>query len=130
MNTRRGQLRHNLLPIRLDAFREPDVAGLWRMLNNLGSPAERLLNPVFAFPFAVLASVQPDMVQPRKLSCCTIHEQHDPITIHDIGGMHLGFEDEALGIDEQVPLTTSDFFACIIATWSTQSYGFDASLYH
>ena len=72
MKAWRWQLRHNRVPIRLDTFGEPDIAGFGWMLDNLGSPSERLLNPVFAFPSAVVAGIEPDMTQPRKLSCSTI----------------------------------------------------------
>lgn len=57
MKARRRQLRHNLAPVRLDAFGEPGIAGYWRMLDDIRGPSNRLLNPVLTFPFAGVASI-------------------------------------------------------------------------
>ena len=52
------------------SFGEPKR--LWRMLDDLGRPSERLGGPVFVFPLAVVSSIQPDMTHPRKLGCSPI----------------------------------------------------------
>src|SRR5690349_7886268 len=101
----------NLLPVRFDIFGKPDIARLGRTLDNLSSPSQCGLGPVLAFPFAIVASIQPDMTKPRKLSCHAAGEQHHPITIHDVGSMHFGFEDQALGIDQQMALASLDLLA-------------------
>src|SRR5215469_2461298 len=119
------QLRHDFVPIGLDPFSNPNVARLGGMLDNLGSPSQRRLDPVLAFPFAVVTGIQPDMAQPGKLFCCALYYEHHAITIHDVSWMHLGFEHEALGIDEQMPFAPFDFLACVIAARATQTNGFD-----
>src|SRR5215471_15275294 len=101
MEARRRHLCHKLVPIRLGAFGEPDITRFWWMLDTLGWTAKSCLNPVFAF--AIVASIQPNMAQPWKLGWCTINEEDHPNTIHAIGGMYLGFEDEADAVST-VPL--------------------------
>ena len=86
------------------------------MLDNLGCAAQGILNPVFAFPFAMVASVEPDMMKLRKLSCSTIDEQFYAIAVHDIGSMDFGFQDKALCVYQQVAVASCDFLACIRAT--------------
>src|SRR5882762_8673637 len=126
MKPRRGQMRSNLLPVRLDALGKPDRARLWGMLDNLSRPPKLRLNPVLTFPFAVVASIQPDMTKPRKLGCSPIDEEHHSIAIHNVGGMNFGFKHEALRIHKQMTLAPFDFLACIIPARSAQSYCFDA----
>jgi hypothetical protein len=46
-------------------------------------------------------------------------------TIHDIGCMHFGFEDETLRVHQQMTFAPCDFLACVIATRATQTDGFD-----
>src|SRR6516225_12340117 len=43
------------------------------------------------------------------------HQKHAAITILDVGGMHDGVHQEALRVDENVPLLALDFLARIIA---------------
>jgi hypothetical protein len=72
------------------------------MLHRFHCPLQVRFEPVFAFPAAIVASVQPDVMQARKLLWDSIDEQDHAITVGDICLMDLGFEDEALGIDRAV----------------------------
>jgi len=43
------------------------------------------------------------------------HQKHAAIAILDVGGMHNGVHQEALRVDENVPLLALDLFAGIVA---------------
>lgn len=45
------------------------------------------------------------------------HEEHAAIAILDVRGMHDGVHQEALRVDENVPLLAFDLLACIISMW-------------
>src|SRR5947209_16411125 len=98
MESRRRQLLSNLVPVRFDTFRNPDVTRFRGMLDNLSRPPQRILNPVFAFPLAVIAPIEPNMVKQRKLSLNPVYKQFDAIAIHDIRRMNFRFEDKALRV--------------------------------
>src|SRR5690349_2227032 len=93
------------------------------MLHYFHRPPQVRFEPVFAFPFAIVASVEPDMMQTRELLCDSIHEQDHPIPIWNIGLVHLGFEHEALRIHEQMALASFDLLPAIIAAGSAHPGG-------
>jgi hypothetical protein len=55
-------------------------------------------------------------------------QQHTTIAILDVGRMHDGVHQQALGIDQNMPLLAVDFFACIVAMGSMQAPLFRRSL--
>ncbi len=84
------------------------------MLHDLYLPAERLFDPLNETPLLV-STIGPDQLQPRKAVCERREQEFPAVIILDIGFMHQHLHDQAIGIDEQMPLAAFDLFAAIVA---------------
>ncbi len=78
------------------------------MLHHFHGPLQVRFEPVFAFPAAIVAIIQPDVMQTRKLLRNAFDQQDHAITICDICLMDLGFEYEADAVST-VPLALAAF---------------------
>jgi hypothetical protein len=59
------------------------------VLDDIGSPSESVLNPLFAFIFALVAAIKPDVRQARQLNCHVSREQQpDAVPAHDISAFN------------------------------------------
>jgi hypothetical protein len=65
---------------------------------------------------ACVAAIGPDERQSREEPFCSLEQQFRSVTILNVRLMHLDFQDETQGINEDMALATFDFLACIIAT--------------
>ena len=89
-------LRHNL---KFDAAMPAALAQLMQPLNQ----------------FAAIVSIRPDLFQPPLFVLQWLQDRSGPIPILNIRGMHPNFEEEAEGIDQNMPFSTRYFLASIIA---------------
>ena len=85
-----------------------------RMLHDLYLPTERRFDPLHETTLLV-STIGPDQLQPRKAVFEQREQKFPAIIILDIGFMHQHLHDQAIGIDEQMPLAAFDFFAAIVA---------------
>jgi hypothetical protein len=76
------------------------------------------LDPLTPFAFAVVGRIKPDMAKAGKghLEMFGRQSSHDPITVHDIGGMNVHGEHEAFGIHQQMPLPAFNLLGPLIAS--------------
>jgi hypothetical protein len=84
------------------------------MLDDLRRPAEGLFNPVLALASAVVAGIEPDLVQARELRRDGIRQQElDPSAVHAGGRMDADSEDQAVRVDQQMARAALDLFALL-----------------
>lgn len=79
-----------------------------RLRKNLGVPAEQAFDPFDERPSVAVISKQMD--QAPKASDELPQKQTRSVAVADIGCMDQNGQDQALRINEQVPLATEDFF--------------------
>ena len=89
----------------------PDPAR--RALDDRDGPAQCRFDPVFAA--AAIARVDPQMCQARETAILSVEHQEGTVTVGDVGGMNDRAQEEALGIDQQMPLAATQFLRAIIA---------------
>ena len=63
----------------------------------------------------LVAAVGIELNQERKGAKQARHQQHAAVAVLDVGGVHDGVHQQALGIDEDVSLLALDLLACIVA---------------
>ena len=95
-------------------MRHPLAARLRWMPNHVDTPPELLLDPMPATPGVAL--VDPQMVDARELLVCAVQQQRHRRAILNVRRVHLGSENQATGIDQDVPFATVDAFGTVIAT--------------
>ena len=76
---------------------------------NFRVPAQQLFDPLDEWPGVTVIGKQMDQAweTPNQF----LQEQARAITIAEVGSMHENGQDQALGINEQVPFATEDFFS-------------------
>jgi hypothetical protein len=93
--------RQQFLPVELEALFVPLLGphykhlfggGLSRTLNKLHTPPQGLLDPVLALVLSTVAGVEPQVRKAWKLYICPPKQHLDPVPIHVVGGVYLGFE--------------------------------------
>lgn len=81
----------------------------------LAQPGKRPLDDP-AQKAATVASIDPDVRQAREALREIGQHQLATVTILDNGAMHEALEDEAFGIDQQMPFASFHFLAAVVAT--------------
>ena len=75
-----------------------------------------------------LAAVGIELDQERKGAEQARHQQRAAVAVLDVGGVHDGVHQQALRIDEDVPLLALDLLACIVARRINRGPPFSALL--
>lgn len=75
---------------------------------DLDLPSEEVFDPLLERPGVAVIGKQVD--QAREVPHQRPQEQACSVSIAEIGGMNQDGQDQALGINEQVPFATEDFF--------------------
>jgi hypothetical protein len=65
---------------------------------------------------AVVDAVGKEVAQPGKQLVDGLDDQHRPIAILDIGGVHLGTDQQTASIGHNVALTAFDLLGCVVTT--------------
>lgn len=109
-----------LLPIYRFAFLGPFLrpthqhllgSGFARTFDQFHTPSQSLLHPTFAFVFAPIASVEPQVLETRKLFLGVVaQELFDPLLVDELGTVNLDFEYEAFGTTSKWRFLPSIFF--------------------
>jgi hypothetical protein len=89
----------------------PDPPG--RSLDDLDGPSQSSLDPVFAAP--AVAGVNPQMRKARQAAVLVTQDDACSVTIHDVGRMHDGAQDQSSGIDQEVAFAPIDLLTAVIA---------------
>ena len=76
----------------------------------------------------LVAAIRVEFEQKGKGAEQGCHQQHAAIAILDVGAMNDGVDQEALRVDEDMPLLTLDFLARIIAVRVDAEPPFSADL--
>lgn len=100
-----------------DVLRDPILCAPVDTLGGLDAPTRGLLDPVFARATSIVAGIPPEQLHAWQLSAYgLIQDQFDPISVHDVRGVHVDDLHESLGIDQDVPLASNECFRAIIAS--------------
>jgi hypothetical protein len=87
----------------------PLLVGLIAWLGeDFSLPAQQIFDPREEWPSVAVIGKQ--MVQARKASEQLLQKQARTVAITDIGRMNQDCQDQALRINQEVPLATEDFF--------------------
>src|ERR671918_318093 len=78
-------------------------------------PIQGLLEP---FLQSVIGAICPDLRHSGQLPSQWAQQQLGPFFVMEVCWMHLGLDDQALGVHEQVALATLYFLAAVIASGS------------
>jgi hypothetical protein len=84
------------------------------VFNDLHFPTERLLDPGNKASF-VVGTIGPDEFEARKATLERVQQEFAACVILDIGFMHQHLENQAIRINEQVPLSPLDFLPTVVA---------------
>ena len=60
---------------------------------------------------AIGVELQQEGVEPKQRA----HQQHATVAVLDVGGVDDGLHQQALGVDQDVPLLALDLLACVVA---------------
>src|SRR5215212_5492626 len=78
--------------------------GLWWALDEFHAPAQGLFHPVGALALPSVAHLKPQVRDAGELHASSPQQGLDPLVIQHLGAHDLGFEHEAFGIHQQMPL--------------------------
>src|SRR5919107_1368471 len=118
--------RQQLLPIYLHTLFSPLLGPrlqnfLWsrfaRAFDEVYRPPQDLLYPSSAFPLlAPVTSVQPQVRKAREQLLNTIEQRLDPLLVQHFRAVNLSFENQTLGIYQQVTFSALHFLAAIVSS--------------
>ena len=92
-----------------------EPCGLIRSLDDLDVDArQNPFHPALELR-SLITAVGIELDQERKGTEQTRHQQRAAVAVLDVGGVHDGVHQQALRIDEDVPLLALDLLACIVA---------------
>ena len=74
---------------------------------------------------AVVDAVSEEVAQPRKQLMDGLDDKRGPIPILDVGGVHLGTDQQTGSIGHNVTLTTFDLLGRIVTPWPAALGGLD-----
>jgi len=83
-------------------------------LDNLNDPPECAVGPIHKCPG--IAAINPDSLQPPETFAEFLQHKSPSIAILDVGRVHHHDQDQAEGVNEQVPLTPRNLFSGVITT--------------
>jgi len=106
-------------PVTPITVRHPFTPWLWRMSDDLDSPPKLHLDPMPTTPGVAL--VDPDVLDPWELIVGTVQQQRDTSTILNVVGVHLGAQDQATGIDQDVAFAAIHAFGTVVAAYATHA---------
>ena len=72
-----------------------------------------------------VALVDPELLQTGELLVSTVQQQWHSCAILNVGGMHSGSEDQATGIDQEMPLAAIDALGAVVAADTADARGAD-----
>jgi Transposase IS116/IS110/IS902 family len=91
---------------------------------DFGLPAQKVFDPRDKRPCVAVIGKQ--MAQARETSDELLQEQACSVAVADVGSMHQDRQDQALRVNQEVPLATQDFFPEVCAAFSaSHGTGFD-----
>ncbi len=106
----------DLLPIDHGILWGPDAAqAAPGMFYHLDVPAEGRFDPLDEVTFLVRA-ISPDQLEPREAALERSKQPFATVVILDAGFVHQQGQDQAVRIDEQMPLAALHLFSAIIAS--------------
>ena len=80
--------------------------------DNLNNPPEHPSGPIYKSPG--ITSIYPDSLQPPESAAQLLQDQTTTVAILDVGGVHHHNQDQAEGIDQQVPFTPRNLLSSVI----------------
>src|SRR5215204_2376844 len=106
-------------PLRSPPHQHLFRCGLFRTLEELYAPAQGLFHPVCALILSTVARVEPQMREARKSLGRPPKQRLDPFVIHHIGAVDPRFEDETLGVYQDVAFSALHLLASVVAALFT-----------
>jgi len=97
------------------AWQQLKAGSLSSAFDNVGGPIAELDEGLTQVR-AVVHAVGEQVTQPGKQLVDGVNDQRGTIAISDIGGVHLGGDQQTTSTGHNVALTAVDFFGCIVAT--------------